>query len=184
MALLNSATLTKIYQQITVPKAGGHFIRKPMFLRELPIWIPRLSDDVGLRKRSVAPAIDHIRAGRFNDLNHLVKEAVVVYRNSKDKRAVDMEIAGSFVHDVLTVLSKTAHSLSVNITSEGPPSAMVVREPSEAVETTILRTSIKPKKAWGTEPTEGRTEKNLETITNIDDAIERAVSEIYSSHSD
>lgn len=37
LALLNSCLVDSVFRKITVPKAGGHFIHKPMYLQQIPI---------------------------------------------------------------------------------------------------------------------------------------------------
>jgi len=39
LALLNSSLLDFAFRKITVPKAGGHFIHKPMYLQQIPIRV-------------------------------------------------------------------------------------------------------------------------------------------------
>jgi hypothetical protein len=39
LALLNSSLVDFTYRKITVPKAGGHFIHKPMYLQQIPLRV-------------------------------------------------------------------------------------------------------------------------------------------------
>jgi hypothetical protein len=39
LSLLNSSLVDSAFRKITVPKAGGHFIHKPMYLQQIPIRV-------------------------------------------------------------------------------------------------------------------------------------------------
>ena len=57
LAVLNANLLDFIFKQITVPKAGGHYIHKPMFLERLPIARIFFTTPKEERKKEVGDAM-------------------------------------------------------------------------------------------------------------------------------
>ena len=81
LGVLNSQLLEWFYKKTTVPKAGGFFIYKVMFLRNLPICIPKTHLQEKIAKQ-VELCVDHAKAGVHSqmkrselEINKLVVEA-------------------------------------------------------------------------------------------------------------
>jgi len=51
LALLNSSLVDFAFRKVTVPKAGGHFIHKPMYLQQIPIRIVNFTTPKKKRKQ-------------------------------------------------------------------------------------------------------------------------------------
>ncbi|MBC8430863.1 MAG: Eco57I restriction-modification methylase domain-containing protein [Desulfobacterales bacterium] len=81
LGVLNSQLLEWFYKKTTVPKAGGFFIYKVMFLRNMPICIPKTHLQEKIAKQ-VELCVDHAKAGAHSqmkrselEINKLVVEA-------------------------------------------------------------------------------------------------------------
>ncbi|MCK4791259.1 MAG: hypothetical protein KAV87_46430, partial [Desulfobacteraceae bacterium] len=81
LGVLNSQLLEWFYKKTTVPKAGGFFIYKVMFLRNLPICIPKMHLQEKIAKQ-VELCVDYAKAGVHSqmksselEINKLVVEA-------------------------------------------------------------------------------------------------------------
>ncbi|MGQ3684272.1 MAG: Eco57I restriction-modification methylase domain-containing protein [Candidatus Loosdrechtia sp.] len=93
LALLNSNLLDFIFKQITVPKAGGHYIHKPMFLERLPIARIFFTTPNEERKKEVKDAIS------FYNNQDKVNIQKWIDRELKEKR-------NDTIHDLLAYLAE------------------------------------------------------------------------------
>jgi hypothetical protein len=68
LAVLNSKLLDFIFKQITVPKAGGHYIHKPMFLERLPVARISFTTPGKERKEFFKEAVKLYERSKYEDI--------------------------------------------------------------------------------------------------------------------
>ena len=93
LAVLNSKLLDFIFKQITVPKAGGHYIHKPMFLERLPIARISFTTPEKERKEFFKEAVTLYKGLKYEDIIKWTEYEFALKRNDT-------------VHDFLAYLAE------------------------------------------------------------------------------
>ncbi len=105
LALLNSTVLDGIFRQLTVPKAQGHFIHKPMFLRRLPIRRIYFGSSASERKSLVGQLARLHERGRFNDLLLQVRHLLLPQSGTSPSANPPQADKSDVIHDLLDLLA-------------------------------------------------------------------------------
>lgn len=80
LAVLNSKLLDFIFKQITVPKAGGHYIHKPMFLEQLPIARISFATHEKERKEFFKEAVKLYDRSKYDDVIKWAEDELALKR--------------------------------------------------------------------------------------------------------
>jgi hypothetical protein len=119
LALLNSKFLDMVFREITVPKAQGHFIHKPMFLKKLPIRLIKFGTPQEERIKLVASLTALYAKNRYNDLiqraKHLVPKKGFGDLSGTPLVKVDRT---DVIHDFLDLLANEMIGLNKNMKKE------------------------------------------------------------------
>ena len=103
LSVLNSKLLDHIFRIITVPKAGGHFIHKPMFLEKLPIRKIHFVTAEKERRDLLNGVIEDIGKNKYESVLSSVAAMLPVHlRNIND----EVEEKTDVVHDILAYLAQ------------------------------------------------------------------------------
>jgi len=107
LALLNSLVVDFAFRRITVPKAGGHFIHKPMFLEQIPIRCISFTTPEKERKQLLEQAKKLYQEYLENQNWDRILAFVAERLPAKEDGTPDMEHEQSdVIHDLLAFLAE------------------------------------------------------------------------------
>ncbi|MHB8203095.1 MAG: Eco57I restriction-modification methylase domain-containing protein [Desulfomonilaceae bacterium] len=113
LAILNSALIDRVFRQSTVPKAQGHFIHKPMFLKNLPIRVINFATSQNERAKLVKELLLLYRDDKFEELLSRVK--ILLAGNEDQSSSKFNKGFGSYedvVHDLMDLLASEMDRLN------------------------------------------------------------------------
>jgi len=106
LALLNSVLVDFAFRRITVPKAGGHFIHKPMFLEQIPVrrinFTTPEEERMQLLEQAKELYQEYLQSQNWDKVLTFVDECLPQKHGTPDMEHEQSDV----VHDLLAFLAK------------------------------------------------------------------------------
>ncbi len=112
LGVLNSSLLDSLFRQLTVPKAQGHFIHKPMFLKQIPIRTICFATPFQHKAKSVDTLFRISGKAELELFHHQVKQILSERKSDPPDRSSSREDGSDIIHDLITMFSQVMVELN------------------------------------------------------------------------